>query len=75
MSLMSRVMSLNVSLIVNKVISCAACVELSAMYVLGRCKDIHDFLLRNFTILYVRVCVLLITGPRQQTGRQRDEVM
>ena len=33
MSLMSRVMSLNVYLIVSKAISCAACVELSAVFV------------------------------------------
>jgi len=38
MSLMSRVTSLNVSLIVSRVIFCAACVQLSAAYVLGICK-------------------------------------
>jgi hypothetical protein len=43
MSLMFRVMSLNVYLIVSKAISCATCVKLSAMCVLGRCKIVMIF--------------------------------
>jgi hypothetical protein len=38
MFLMSRVMSVNISLIVSKVVFCATYFELSALYVLGSCK-------------------------------------
>ena len=43
MFLMSRVMSVNVCLILSKVRSCATYVELSAMYVLDSCKIFRIF--------------------------------
>jgi hypothetical protein len=68
MFLMSRVMSVNISLIVSKVVSCATYVELNAMYVLGGCKISRLFVKELYYSLLA--CLCIINHWSSQTDRK-----